>query len=77
MLTHVAQGLTNRATARRLGISERTVAYHLEHVMGRLGASSRAAVAALAVAEGLRRLPGAQGAGTSDTRGTRPSTTSF
>ncbi|MFC5141141.1 response regulator transcription factor [Actinomycetospora rhizophila] len=76
VLTHVVAGRTNRATARRLGIAERTVAHHLENVTARLGASSRAAVAALAVAEGLRRLPADQGAGTSDTRGTRPSTTS-
>ncbi|GAA4914357.1 regulatory LuxR family protein [Actinomycetospora succinea] len=57
VLTHVAQGLTNRATARRLGIAERTVAHHLERVTAKLGATSRAAVAAVAVAEGLRRLP--------------------
>lgn len=57
VLTQVVRGATNRATARRLGIAERTVAHHLENVMGRLGASSRAAVAAVAVAEGLRRLP--------------------
>ncbi|MEJ2862259.1 helix-turn-helix transcriptional regulator [Actinomycetospora flava] len=60
VLTLVAQGLTNRATARRLGIAERTVAHHLERVTARLGATSRAAVAALAVSEGLRRLPASQ-----------------
>ena len=47
----VAQGLTNRAIAERLFISERTVDGHLEHVREKLGVTSRAQVAAWYVAQ--------------------------
>jgi DNA-binding CsgD family transcriptional regulator len=46
LLELVALGKTNSAIARRLGISPRTVAKHLEHVYGKLGVSSRAAAVA-------------------------------
>ncbi|MFE3028854.1 ATP-binding protein [Nocardia tengchongensis] len=45
------QGRTNRQIARALGISERTVEVHVHHIMGKLGASSRAEVAAWCIAE--------------------------
>lgn len=41
----VAEGLTNRAIAERMFISERTVDGHLEHIREKLGVSSRAQVA--------------------------------
>jgi DNA-binding CsgD family transcriptional regulator/DNA-binding beta-propeller fold protein YncE len=41
----VAEGLTNRAIAQRLFISERTVDGHLEHVREKLGFSNRAQIA--------------------------------
>jgi DNA-binding CsgD family transcriptional regulator/streptogramin lyase len=41
----VAEGLTNRAIADRLFISERTVDGHLEHIREKLGVNSRAQVA--------------------------------
>jgi non-specific serine/threonine protein kinase len=41
----VTQGLTNRAIARRLTISERTVDAHLEQVRNQLGLSNRAQIA--------------------------------
>jgi DNA-binding NarL/FixJ family response regulator len=41
VLALVAQGLTNRAIGRMLGISDRTVQGHLANVFGKLGASSR------------------------------------
>jgi len=41
----VAEGLTNRAIADRLFISERTVDRHLEHIREKLGVSNRAQVA--------------------------------
>jgi DNA-binding CsgD family transcriptional regulator len=41
----VAQGLTNAEIAKRLGISRRTVATHLERIFERLGIHSRAALA--------------------------------
>lgn len=42
----VAQGLTNRQLAVRLGISERTAENHLDHIFSKLGVTSRAQVAA-------------------------------
>ncbi len=46
----VAEGLTNRAIAQRMFISERTVDGHLEHIREKLGVSSRAQVSAWYVA---------------------------
>ncbi len=48
----VARGHTNRAIAAELGISPATAARHVSHVMGRLGAASRAQVAAWAARHG-------------------------
>jgi DNA-binding CsgD family transcriptional regulator len=42
----IAEGLTNRQLAVRLGISERTAENHLDHIFTKLGFSSRAQVAA-------------------------------
>ncbi|MGW5148915.1 protein kinase domain-containing protein [Rhodococcus koreensis] len=42
----VAQGLTNKAIAARLVISQRTAQGHVEHVLSKLGFSSRAQIAA-------------------------------
>jgi DNA-binding CsgD family transcriptional regulator len=44
----VAKGLTNKDIASRLFVSKRTVDAHLEHILGKLGYSSRLQVAALA-----------------------------
>ena len=41
VLTLVADGLANRAIARRLGISEKTVKAHLTRVFGRIGVTDR------------------------------------
>ena len=41
----VASGMTSRAIAERLFLSERTVESHLEHILTKLGFSSRAQVA--------------------------------
>ncbi len=43
VLALVAEGLTNQAVARRLGISPKTVNTHLEHVHAKLGVSTRLA----------------------------------
>jgi response regulator RpfG family c-di-GMP phosphodiesterase/DNA-binding CsgD family transcriptional regulator len=43
VLALVAEGLTNQAAARRLGISAKTVNTHLEHVHAKLGVSTRVA----------------------------------
>ena len=42
----IAQGLSNRAIAGRLGLSERTIEAHVEHILEKLGFRSRARVAA-------------------------------
>ncbi|HEY6493783.1 MAG TPA: helix-turn-helix transcriptional regulator, partial [Trebonia sp.] len=44
----VARGLTNKDIAARLVVSKRTVDAHIEHILGKLGYSSRVQVAALA-----------------------------
>lgn len=51
ILTAVGEGLSNKAVARRLGISAHTVKFHLEAVFAKLDARTRAE----AVAKGLRR----------------------
>ena len=50
MLALLADGLRNRDIARRLGISEHTVKFHLGVIFGKLGASTRTE----AVRRGLR-----------------------
>jgi non-specific serine/threonine protein kinase len=45
----VAQGMTNREIAGRLVVSKRTVDAHVEHILAKLGFSSRVQVAALAL----------------------------
>jgi len=57
ILTLLSLGLHNAAIARRLEISERTCAHHIENVMARLDACSRTAAASMAIEEGLRTLP--------------------
>ncbi len=49
VLTLIGQGMSNKAIARRLGISVHTVKFHLEALFARLGATNRAE----AVAKGL------------------------
>lgn len=51
VLTALADGLANKAVARRLGISPHTVKFHIESLFRKLGAATRAE----AVAKGLRR----------------------
>jgi non-specific serine/threonine protein kinase len=47
----VAEGLTNKAIAARLVISQRTAQGHVEHILTKLGFTSRAQVAAWVVEE--------------------------
>jgi predicted ATPase/DNA-binding CsgD family transcriptional regulator len=44
----VARGLTNKDIAARLVVSKRTIDAHIEHILGKLGYSSRVQIAALA-----------------------------
>ena len=51
ILALVGEGASNKAVARRLGISAHTVKFHLESVFRKLGVSTRAE----AVGRGLRQ----------------------
>jgi DNA-binding NarL/FixJ family response regulator len=49
----VAEGLTDKEIAVRLGISEHTVHRHVSNILTRVGGSSRAAAVAQAAREGI------------------------
>jgi two-component system, NarL family, nitrate/nitrite response regulator NarL len=51
ILAQIGEGMSNKAIARRLGISAHTVKYHLEAVFAKLAVRSRAE----AVSQGVRR----------------------
>ncbi|MDY7077057.1 MAG: helix-turn-helix transcriptional regulator [Chloroflexota bacterium] len=53
VLSGVAAGLTNKQIDARLGISDRTVQFHLGNVLGKLGVASRTEAAVLALQRGL------------------------
>jgi two-component system, NarL family, response regulator YdfI len=52
VLRGVAAGLTNKAIALKLAISEHTVKFHLSSAMSKLGAASRAEAVAIAMQSG-------------------------
>ncbi len=56
ILARLAEGWSNKAIARELGITERTVKYHLAEIYGRLGAANRAEAVARASTRGWIRL---------------------
>jgi DNA-binding CsgD family transcriptional regulator/signal transduction histidine kinase len=59
----VAEGLTNRQIAARLGIGPRTVKYHLDNIFSKLGVGSRTEAAVIALRSGWvadQRPPGAR-----------------
>jgi two-component system nitrate/nitrite response regulator NarL len=56
VLESLAQGLSNRAIAARLGISEHTVKFHLASVFGKLGATTRTGAVRRALRRGLIAL---------------------
>ncbi len=53
ILALVAEGMANKAIATRLGITERTVKFHVGELLGRLGAANRAQAVAIAQVRGL------------------------
>jgi DNA-binding NarL/FixJ family response regulator len=53
VLMLVADGLSNRATAQRLGVSDETVKFHLTSIFGKLGASNRTDAVRQALRRGL------------------------
>jgi DNA-binding NarL/FixJ family response regulator len=52
----IAEGLANKTISQRLGISEHTVKFHVNSVMGKLGAQSRTEAVSLAVRMGIVHL---------------------
>jgi DNA-binding CsgD family transcriptional regulator len=64
----VAEGRSNKAIARELALSDRTVARHLANIFGKLGVSSRTSAAAFAFEHGLTHPPDAA-AGQATSRG--------
>ena len=56
VLAHLADGLSNKAIAARLGLSDETVKFHLSAVFGKLGASNRTDAVRHALRKGLIEL---------------------
>ena len=56
VLGHLADGLSNKAIAARLGISDETVKFHLSAIFGKLGASNRTDAVRLALRRGMVEL---------------------
>ena len=52
----VAEGLANKAIARRLGITENTAKFHVAAICAKLGASTRTEAVAIATRQGLLLL---------------------
>ena len=53
ILRGIARGASNKEIARELGIAETTVKIHVQHVLRKLGVSSRVQAAVVATAHGL------------------------
>lgn len=53
VLQILAEGLSNKAIARRLGISDQTVKFHLASLCGKLGAQNRTDAVRLGIQRGL------------------------
>ncbi len=56
VLELVAEGLSNKAIAARLGISDQTVKFHVAAIAGKLGAANRTDAVRRAVRQGLIAL---------------------
>lgn len=61
ILSHLAEGQSNKVIARNLGISDGTVKLHVKSILRKLGVHSRVEAAVIAVEEGLRTNRGGQG----------------
>ncbi len=56
VLALLAEALPNKAIAQRLGISERTAKFHVESILGKLGAESRSEAIVIAARRGMVTL---------------------
>jgi two-component system, NarL family, response regulator YdfI len=56
VLDLLSQGLPNKAIAKRLGISDQTVKFHVATICGKLGAANRTEAARVALRRGLISL---------------------
>ena len=56
VLELIAEGLPNKAIARRLGISDQTVKFHAASIAGKLGAANRTDTVRRAVRQGFLTL---------------------
>mgnify|MGYP001586654667 FL=1 len=56
VLRLLAQGQTNKEIAAALGITERTVKFHVSSILGKLGAANRAEAVTIAAQRGLINL---------------------
>jgi DNA-binding NarL/FixJ family response regulator len=56
VLRLLAQGLLNKEIAARLGITQRTVKFHVSSLLGKLGAGNRTEALAVAAQQGLVKL---------------------
>jgi DNA-binding NarL/FixJ family response regulator len=56
VLELLAEGLSNKAIAARLGISDQTVKFHVAAIAGKLGAANRTDAVRLAIRQGLITL---------------------
>jgi two-component system, NarL family, nitrate/nitrite response regulator NarL len=56
VLALLAEGLSNRSIAARLGVAERTAKFHVESILAKLGAETRSEAIVLAARRGLVAL---------------------
>ncbi len=57
VVTHVAEGITNRAVGIRMEISENTVKFHMKNILAKLRLQNRAQLVAWAAARGMVKEP--------------------
>ena len=62
ILSHVARGLSNKAIANTLGISQDTVKLHVRHILSKLNLRSRVEAAVFAIEHKLELAPSARAA---------------
>ena len=55
-MSHLADGLSNKAIAARLGISDETVKFHLSAIFGKLQATNRTDAVRQALRRGMVEL---------------------